>query len=82
MAIGSKMGHKGPKVSDLAEPHLKTCHIFGENFIFPVNTHFLSVFIEKNTASYLRKYCKAISKHFHLNYIKTIYNSCILIVSP
>ena len=51
------MGHKGPKVSDLAEPHLKTCHIFGENFIFPVNTHFLSVFIEKNTASYLRKYC-------------------------
>lgn len=26
-------------------------------FIFPVNTHFLSVFIEKNTASYLRKYC-------------------------
>ena len=76
MAIGSKMGHKGPKFSDLAEPHL------GENFIFPVNTHFLSVFIEKNTASYLRKYCKAISKHFHLNYIKTIYNSCILIVSP
>ena len=57
MAIGSKMGHKGPKFSDLAEPHLKTCHIFGENFIFPVNTHFLSVFIEKNTASYLKKYC-------------------------
>ena len=29
----------------------------GWKFIFPVNTHFLSVFIEKNTASYLRKYC-------------------------